>query len=229
MAISKKSTRDAVKALRARYVEKSPGQNAELEKERLNAEIASLIHQYRKEAGLTQAGLAALVGTTQSVISRLEQADYDGHSLTMLDRIARALNRHVRVEFAPVESGEASAPEPRPELKYAFQEVVKRLRRQRGLSPEQFAERLGVDAAEVLAIEREPSYRPKPLTLYRMSKYFDIPQERLAFLAGAVANVPTEMREHASRFAAKSESFAKLTHEEQQTLDEFVRFLRSDS
>jgi transcriptional regulator with XRE-family HTH domain len=51
----------------------------------------------REGAGLTQGQLAKLVGTTQSVISRLEDADYEGHSLSMLRRIAAAL--HHRVEL----------------------------------------------------------------------------------------------------------------------------------
>ena len=40
-------------------------------------------------AGLSQKELAALIGTTQSVISRLEDSDYGGRSLTMLERIWR--------------------------------------------------------------------------------------------------------------------------------------------
>ena len=51
----------------------------------------------RIEAGLTQQQLAALVGTTQSVISRLEDADYDGHSLSILNRIAAALQKKLTV------------------------------------------------------------------------------------------------------------------------------------
>jgi predicted transcriptional regulator len=46
---------------------------------------------------LTQAQLAELIGTTQSVISRLEDADYDGHSPTMLSRIVSALNQKLTV------------------------------------------------------------------------------------------------------------------------------------
>ena len=42
----------------------------------------------RTEAGLSQKELAEMIGTTQSVISRLEDADYEGHSLSMLSRIA---------------------------------------------------------------------------------------------------------------------------------------------
>jgi predicted transcriptional regulator len=48
---------------------------------------------------LTQTELARLVGTTQSVIARLEDADYQGHSLSMLSRVARALNKRVDIRF----------------------------------------------------------------------------------------------------------------------------------
>jgi hypothetical protein len=41
--------------------------------------------------------------TTQSAIARLEDADYNGHSLTMLRRIAAAMNQRVEVRFVPLE------------------------------------------------------------------------------------------------------------------------------
>jgi len=47
-------------------------------------------------------------------------------------------------------------------------------------------------------------------------------------LPGAARDVPSDLREQAARFAAESESFSKLTKEEQRVLDEFVGFLRSD-
>jgi transcriptional regulator with XRE-family HTH domain len=67
----------------------------------LNARVAQLIYDVRTRAQLTQAGLAHLVGTTQSVIARLEDADYEGHSLSMLQRIASALNRTLEIRFLP--------------------------------------------------------------------------------------------------------------------------------
>jgi ribosome-binding protein aMBF1 (putative translation factor) len=87
----------AVAILHGRYVKNDPERIASLQEERVNAEVASLIHQRRNEAGISQAELAELIGTTQSVISRLEDADYDGHSLTMLTRIASALNQRLTV------------------------------------------------------------------------------------------------------------------------------------
>lgn len=68
----------------------------------INAHVAQLIYEARTEAGLSQAELAKLIGTTQSVISRLEDAEYEGHSLSMLNKIAQALNREVRIELVPL-------------------------------------------------------------------------------------------------------------------------------
>ena len=53
-------------------------------------DLALLVREMREDAQLTQAELARKVGTTQSVIARLEDAEYTGHSLTMLERIAAA-------------------------------------------------------------------------------------------------------------------------------------------
>jgi predicted transcriptional regulator len=60
-----------------------------------------MIYDARTHAGLTQTQLAEKVGTTQSVISQLEDADYDGHSLSMLRRIAAALQSHIEVRIVP--------------------------------------------------------------------------------------------------------------------------------
>jgi len=65
----------------------------------LNSRVAQMIYDARARARLTQAQLAKLVGTTQSVIARLEDADYEGHSLTMLARIAAALHQEIELRF----------------------------------------------------------------------------------------------------------------------------------
>lgn len=51
-------------------------------------DLALLVREMRERAGLTQVELAQRVGTTQSAIARLEDAEYRGHSLSMLERIA---------------------------------------------------------------------------------------------------------------------------------------------
>ena len=67
----------------------------------VNAEVAQQIYAVRTKAKLTQNELAELVGTTQSVIARLEDADYEGHSLSMLQRIASALHKRLEIRFVP--------------------------------------------------------------------------------------------------------------------------------
>lgn len=94
---------DAGSILRRRYLGDDVQRAAEVERERTNAEVAQLIYDRRVAAGLTQKELAKLVGTTQSVISRLEDADYDGHSLTMLQRIAAALGHRITIDMAPAQ------------------------------------------------------------------------------------------------------------------------------
>ena len=44
----------------------------------------------REQAGLSQQELAALLHTSQQQISRLESPGYEGHSLSMLRRVAAA-------------------------------------------------------------------------------------------------------------------------------------------
>jgi ribosome-binding protein aMBF1 (putative translation factor) len=51
-------------------------------------DLALLVREMREGASMTQAELAKQAGTTQSVIARLEDAEYTGHSLPMLERIA---------------------------------------------------------------------------------------------------------------------------------------------
>lgn len=91
-------TTDAVKILKQRL-----GNTRELgemiAEEKLNVKVAGMIYDARTEARLTQAALADLIGSKQQVIARLEDADYEGHSLSMLQRIARALGRTLEVSM----------------------------------------------------------------------------------------------------------------------------------
>jgi DNA-binding XRE family transcriptional regulator len=98
-AKTRKRTTDAVSLIRRRYFSGRAERLVLLEEERANAAIARQICALREKAGLTQRDLARLVGTTASVICLLEDADYQGHSLTMLRRIAVALDRRVDIRF----------------------------------------------------------------------------------------------------------------------------------
>jgi ribosome-binding protein aMBF1 (putative translation factor) len=95
------ATTDAVEILHRRYYAGRPERLAALEEARANDNVARKITALRLQAGLTQRQLAKLVGTTASVICRLESADYEGHSLAMLQRIADALDQRVEIRFVP--------------------------------------------------------------------------------------------------------------------------------
>src|SRR5882762_11969511 len=82
-----------------RYIGNDPKQVEEYEEEVINADIARKVYDLRTKAGLSQRQLAKKLGTTASVICRLEDADYEGHSLSMLKRIADALDKRVEIRF----------------------------------------------------------------------------------------------------------------------------------
>lgn len=107
-----KPTRDTVEILHNRYFKGKPEMLDLLEAERQQAEIAQQIHDLRTAAGLTQRELAARVGTTASAICRLEDADYGRYSLTMLRRIAAALNCRVSVRFLSTAEEAATVKKP---------------------------------------------------------------------------------------------------------------------
>lgn len=61
--------------------------------------LGQLIYDLRTEAGLSQQALADRMGTTQSVISRLEEGGGAKNRLDTLARVATALDRHLIVSF----------------------------------------------------------------------------------------------------------------------------------
>jgi DNA-binding XRE family transcriptional regulator len=102
MSGKRKSTTDAVEIVHRLFFRGQPERQRVLDEARADDEVARKIYELRKKAGLTQAQLARMIGTTASVISRLEDADYEGHSLAMLRRIAAALNKRVEIRFVPI-------------------------------------------------------------------------------------------------------------------------------
>ena len=88
--------KDALDQLIDKFVGDNPERQGMLDEEIVNVEAAQLVYDLRKKAGLSQRELAKKVGTTASVICRMEQADYES-SLPMLRRIAGALNRRLEL------------------------------------------------------------------------------------------------------------------------------------
>ena len=64
-------------------------------------DVALQIAALRQKAGLSQKELARRLHTSQQQISRLESPSYEGHSLSMLRRVAEVLKANVRVVFEP--------------------------------------------------------------------------------------------------------------------------------
>ena len=100
-----KKTTNAVGILHRRYIKAHPDRKASLQEERVNAQVAQLIYDLRKKAGLSQKRLAEMIGTTQSVISRLEDSDYNGHSFSMLERITKVLDKQIIIDAVDAETG----------------------------------------------------------------------------------------------------------------------------
>lgn len=107
--LKKKKIDDAVEIIDRKYFANNREMQAMLEEARANDEIARKIYELRTRAKLTQKQLAKMIGTSPSVISRLEDADYEGHSLAMLNRIATAMNKRVAIEFIPLPKKRKSA------------------------------------------------------------------------------------------------------------------------
>ncbi len=92
------TTRDFSVVLRKRLAD-DPELEALVEDAALDSDIAVAIHNARKAAGMTQSTLAKMADTSQSAIARQENADYSGHTLETLKKIARALGKRVCVAF----------------------------------------------------------------------------------------------------------------------------------
>ena len=108
MPKKRKPTTDASEILHRRYFEGKPDMLAALEEARADDAVARKLYELRTKAKLSQRQLAKLVGTTASVICMLEDADYEGHSLSMLRSIATALRRRVEIRFVPLRGRTAS-------------------------------------------------------------------------------------------------------------------------
>ena len=101
MERKKRVVTDALEILDRLYFKGRPRRIAALDDERIRSDIAQQVYDLRTAARMTQRALAARVGTTASVISRLEDTDYKGHSVSMLRRIAKEFGCRVDVRFVP--------------------------------------------------------------------------------------------------------------------------------
>jgi ribosome-binding protein aMBF1 (putative translation factor) len=98
----------------ARLTEKLLEQDPSLQEEFVRAEqawdIAFQIRDLREQAGLTQKQLAELVGTKQSNIARIEDADYTGYTLKTLEKVTKALRARLEVRIVPETNSHIARP-----------------------------------------------------------------------------------------------------------------------
>jgi ribosome-binding protein aMBF1 (putative translation factor) len=95
----KKAITSAREILYRRVYAGSPQRREELAQTRREIALGDKVRRVREAAGLTQRELAAKIGTQPSSISRIEDADYDGHSVSLLARVAEALDMRLIIDF----------------------------------------------------------------------------------------------------------------------------------
>lgn len=99
-----KRKKDDLDRMTEKLLKKNPSLKEEFEKADQAWDIAFQIYDLRKKAGLTQKGLAELVGTKQSNIARIEDADYTSYTQKTLEKIAKALKARVEIRVVPLDS-----------------------------------------------------------------------------------------------------------------------------
>lgn len=100
--MAKRTNRNATSArelLHRRIYAGRPQRVEALEQTRREMALGMKIRRLREEAGLTQEQLASQIGTQPSAISRIEDADYDRHSVSLLARVADALDMRLIIDF----------------------------------------------------------------------------------------------------------------------------------
>jgi ribosome-binding protein aMBF1 (putative translation factor) len=102
--MSRKPKSDALQELYDELIGDDSEKQADYDDALANVKAAQLLYYMRTAADLSQRELAKRVGTTASVICRLEDADYTGNTLQLLNRIASALGRRIELHTAPKEA-----------------------------------------------------------------------------------------------------------------------------
>ena len=96
------TTSDGLEILYNRYYKDNPTRQLELEKARLDDEIARELIKLKERYHLSNQDLAKLINREESVIEALENADYDGDSFLLLNLMATALKMKIKFELVSV-------------------------------------------------------------------------------------------------------------------------------
>ena len=99
---TKHRTVDALEIIDDRYFKGRPEMETLLQEAEERLRLAERLREMREKQALSQEEVANRVGTTRSVIARLEKPGYQKHTLTTLKKVAGALGYEVKVEFVPI-------------------------------------------------------------------------------------------------------------------------------
>jgi len=110
-------------------------------------------------------------------------------------------------------------------IKGALGKLIRLLRRRDGLTLEALAQQAEVELAELVRIEQEEGYKPRPRTVVQLARTFAVPEEDLAKIAGLRIAEDPGFRAATLRFAAHSEELTKLSKIEREALNEYLDFL----
>src|SRR5438270_887022 len=118
-AKNKARMRGATQILFDRLYRGRPRRIAQLKRTRQELALGRTIRALRESRGLSQAQLARALGTQAPAISRIEDADYDGHSLRILRKIADYFDQNLVVSFEPKRPSSAALKRVERELMHA--------------------------------------------------------------------------------------------------------------
>lgn len=105
-----KRQKDDLDRLTEKLLEQDPSLQEEFVRAEQAWDIAFQIRDLREQAGLTQKQLAELLGTKQSNIARIEDADYTGYTLKTLEKVTKALRARLEVKIVPETNSNIARP-----------------------------------------------------------------------------------------------------------------------
>ena len=106
-----------------------------------------------------------------------------------------------------------------------FIRLLELTRREHKLTWEQFSKKLDVDLEELIGIGTGENYKPTPRTVTKIAEFMKVPAGKLFILSGLAHAKGTHFQKEALRFAARSQPMEELSPEEQDALEEYVKFL----
>lgn len=111
------------------------------------------------------------------------------------------------------------------ESRIAFGRFIQLNRRKHAMSVETLADKVDVEVGEIISIEDDLHYFPEARTVYQLAEYFDVSQQRLLELSGLKQPKDVSYIGEAVRYAARSESIASLSADEEAALNGLISVL----